>query len=85
VEDIEDTGITLQSILNMLKAHAPRSIKVCALIDKRERRVTDLRVDYAGFEISKGFIVGYGVDYAERYRQLPDLYRIEEIDEGDER
>ena len=84
VEDIEDTGITLQSILNMLKAHAPRSIKVCALIDKRERRVTERRVDYAGFEISKGFIVGYGVDYAERYRQLPDIYRIEGIEEGDE-
>ena len=84
VEDIEDTGITLQSILDMLKAHAPRSIKVCAFIDKRERRVTDLRVDYAGFQISKGFIVGYGFDYAERYRQLPDIYRIEGIEEGDE-
>ena len=84
VEDIEDTGITLQSVLDMLKAHAPRSIKVCALIDKRERRVTDLRVDYVGFEISKGFIVGYGIDYAERYRQLPDIYRIEGMEEGDE-
>ncbi len=84
VEDIEDTGITLQSVLDMLKPHAPRSIKVCAFIDKRERRVTDLWVDYIGFEISKGFIVGYGIDYAERYRQLPDIYRIEGMEEGDE-
>ena len=84
VEDIKDTGITLQSVLDMLKAHAPRSIKVCALFDKRERRVTDLRVDYVGFEISQGFIVGYGIDYAERYRQLPDIYRIEGMEEGEE-
>lgn len=84
VEDIEDTGITLQSVLNMLKAHAPRSIKVCAFIDKRERRVADVRVDYVGFEIAKGFIVGYGIDYADHYRQLPDIYRIDGMKGGDD-
>lgn len=77
VEDIEDTGITLQAIRNKLKELGPRSIKVCALIDKRERRLVDVPVDYVGFKIDRGFIVGYGIDYAEQYRYLPDIYRIE--------
>jgi hypoxanthine phosphoribosyltransferase len=79
VEDIEDTGITLQAIQKKLKELSPRSIKVCTLIDKRERRLVDMPVDYVGFEIDKGFIVGYGIDYAEQYRYLPDIYRIEEL------
>lgn len=78
VEDIEDTGVTLQAIQSKLKDLGPRSIKVCALIDKRERRLVKVPVDYVGFEISGGFIVGYGIDYAEQYRHLPDIYRIEE-------
>lgn len=77
VEDIEDTGVTLQAIQNKLKEQGPCSIKVCTLIDKRERRMVDLPVDYVGFEIDKGFIVGYGIDYAERYRYLPDIHRVE--------
>ena len=77
VEDIEDTGITLREISSSLKQLGPRSIKVCTLIDKRERRLVDVPVDYVGFKIDKGFIVGYGIDYAERYRYLPDIYRIE--------
>jgi hypoxanthine phosphoribosyltransferase len=77
VEDIEDTGATLQAIQKKLKEFEPRSVKVCTLIDKRERRRVDVPVDYVGFEIDKGFIVGYGIDYAERYRYLPDIYRIE--------
>lgn len=77
VEDIEDTGVTLKAIQNKLKAQGPRSVKVCTLIDKRERRMVDLLLDYVGFEIDKGFIVGYGIDYAERYRYLADIYRIE--------
>jgi hypoxanthine phosphoribosyltransferase len=81
VEDIEDTGITLQAIQNKLKKLAPRSIKVCTLIDKRERRLVDVQVDYIGFKIAKGFIVGYGIDYAEQYRYLPDIYRIEGLEE----
>ena len=77
VEDIEDTGITLQAIRNKLKELAPRSIKICTLINKQERRLIDVPVDYVGFKIDKGFIVGYGIDYAEQYRYLPDIYRVE--------
>jgi len=84
VEDIEDTGVTLQSIQRKLKELGPRSIKVCTLIDKRERRLIDVPVDYVGFEIAKGFIVGYGIDYAELYRYLPDIYRIEGLGERGE-
>lgn len=84
VEDIEDTGITLQAIQEKLKKLGPRSIKVCTLIDKRERRVVDVQVDYVGFRIAKGFIVGYGIDYAERYRYLPDIYRIEGVEQRGE-
>ena len=78
VEDIEDTGTTLQVIQNHLKILAPRTIKVCTLIDKRERRLVNVHVDYVGFTIAKGFIVGYGIDYAEQYRHLPDIYRLDE-------
>jgi hypoxanthine phosphoribosyltransferase len=77
VEDIEDTGITLQAIKKKLEELGPRSVKVCILIDKRERRQIDIPLDYVGFEIDKGFIVGYGIDYAEQYRYLPDIYRLE--------
>ena len=83
VEDIEDTGATLQAIRKKFEELEPRSVKVCALIDKRERRLVDIRVDYVGFELSKGFIVGYGIDYAERYRYLPDIYRIEALAESE--
>jgi hypoxanthine phosphoribosyltransferase len=84
VEDIEDTGITLQAIQNKLKERGPHSIKVCTLLDKRERRLVDVQLDYVGFRIAKGFIVGYGIDYAEQYRYLPDIYRIEELQERGE-
>jgi len=77
VEDIEDTGITLRAIRDKLRKLGPRSIRVCTLIDKRERRLVDLQVDYVGFKISRGFIVGYGIDCAEQYRGLPAIYRIE--------
>lgn len=82
VEDIEDTGVTLQAIQGKLKELGPQSVKVCALIDKRERRLVDIPVDYVGFEISEGFIVGYGIDYAEQYRYLPDIYQIQRLQEG---
>jgi hypoxanthine phosphoribosyltransferase len=85
VEDIEDTGITLQAIQTKLEKLGPRSIKVCTLIDKHERRLVDLQVDYVGFKITQGFVVGYGIDYAERYRSLPDIYRIEGLEGGGER
>lgn len=79
IEDIEDTGITLQSILDVVRGQSPKSARVCALIDKKERRVADVKVDYVGFEVPGGFIVGYGIDYAEQYRYLPDIYRIEGV------
>jgi hypoxanthine phosphoribosyltransferase len=84
VEDIEDTGVTLQAIQNKLKELGPHSIKVCTLIDKRERRLVDVQLDYIGFKITAGFIVGYGIDYAEQYRYLPDIYRIEGLEERGE-
>jgi len=80
VEDIEDTGMTLKAILDRLAREQPRSLRVCTLIDKRERRLVDVKVDYVGFEIPRGFVVGYGIDYAERFRHLPDIYRIEGFD-----
>ena len=80
VEDIEDTGVTLRAIQKKLRELGPRSVKVCILIDKRERRQIDMALDYVGFEIDKGFIVGYGIDYAERYRWLPEIYRIEGLE-----
>jgi hypoxanthine phosphoribosyltransferase len=81
VEDIYDTGVTLDAVHRGLKTLGPRSIKVCALIDKRERRLVEVPVDYVGFKLDKGFIVGYGIDYAEQYRNLPDIYRIEGLEE----
>ena len=84
VEDIEDSGVTLRAIQNKLKGRGPHSIKVCTLIDKQERRLVDVQLDYVGFKIAKGFIVGYGIDYAEHYRYLPDIYRIEGLEERGE-
>jgi hypoxanthine phosphoribosyltransferase len=80
VEDIEDTGVTVQAIQKKLEELGPRSVKVCILIDKRERRHIDMPLDYVGFEIDKGFIVGYGIDYAEQYRYLPDIYQLEGLE-----
>jgi hypoxanthine phosphoribosyltransferase len=71
VEDIIDTGITLNYILNHLKAKTPASIAVCVLLDKRIRRIVDLPLNYTGFEIPDEFVVGYGLDYREEYRNLP--------------
>lgn len=73
VEDIIDSGLTLKYVKRMLEARNPASLKVCALLDKPEGRRTDFEGDYIGFTIPNVFIVGYGLDYAERYRQLPDI------------
>lgn len=78
VEDIVDTGITLKVIYNHLKEKKPASIKICALIDKRERKKIEIDLDFVGFVVEKGFIVGYGLDYDERYRYLPEIYTLEE-------
>ena len=73
VEDILDTGLTLQYLLRVLQQRKPKSLKVAVLLDKKERRIADVRADYVGFQIPDEFVVGYGLDYAERYRNLPDV------------
>ena len=74
VEDIIDTGITLKHLFQRLKARRPRSLKVVALLDKPARRKVDLRADYVGFRIEDHFVVGYGLDCAEEYRNLRGIY-----------
>jgi hypoxanthine phosphoribosyltransferase len=70
VEDIIDSGLTLQYLLRNLNARNPRSLEVCALLTKPERRRVDLPIEYVGFEIPNKFVIGYGLDYAQRYRNL---------------
>jgi len=77
VEDIVDTGLTLQFILENLRAREPASIKICALIDKKERREKPIYLDYCGFTVEQGFLVGYGLDFNEQYRYLPDICVVE--------
>jgi hypoxanthine phosphoribosyltransferase len=71
VEDIVDTGMTLNYVLSHLSAHDPASLRVCTLLDKRARRLIDVPLDYIGFEIPDEFVVGYGLDYNGEYRNLP--------------
>ena len=77
VEDIIDTGITLSYLIHVLKQRKPRSVKVAALLDKPERRVKPVKVSYVGFQIPDKFVVGYGLDYAEDYRNLRDVCVLE--------
>jgi hypoxanthine phosphoribosyltransferase len=77
VEDIVDTGLTLHYLQEMLKARAPRSIRTACLLSKPSRRQVDVRVDYVGFTIDDHFVVGYGLDYAEKYRNLPHIAVLE--------
>ncbi len=77
VEDIVDTGRTLSYLLNMLKGREPKSLRLCTLLDKPERRVVDVAVDYTGFIIPDKFIVGYGLDYDQKYRNLPFIGTVE--------
>ena len=76
VEDIVDTGLTLSYIVDYLKTYNPNTIKVCTLIDKRERRRKAIQIDYTCHMASKGFLVGYGLDYNDKYRELPGVYRL---------
>jgi hypoxanthine phosphoribosyltransferase len=73
VEDILDTGLTLTYLQSVLTQHKPRILKLAALLDKPARRVQPIEADYVGFKIPDHFVVGYGMDYAERYRNLPDI------------
>jgi len=77
VEDIIDTGRTMSYLLSVLRERGPQSVKLCALLDKPDRRVTDVDIDYTGFIIPDEFIVGYGLDYAQKYRNLPYIGVVE--------
>ena len=76
VEDILDTGRTAAYLFKMLKQRGPRTIKLCTMIEKKERRIADIKADYVGHRIDRGFIVGYGLDYDGAYRNLPELFHI---------
>ena len=73
VEDILDTGLTLNYLLRILRQRRPKTLRVAALLDKPSRRIKDVKADYIGFKIPNEFVVGYGLDYAERYRNLKDV------------
>src|SRR4029077_13735570 len=73
VEDILDTGMTLQYLLRILVQRKPKRLRVAVLLDKPERRIAAVQADYVGFIIPNEFVVGFGLDYAERYRHLPDV------------
>jgi hypoxanthine phosphoribosyltransferase len=77
VEDIVDTGLTLKYLIDTLKLRKPRSVKVCALLDKPARHRVDMKIDYLGFTVPDKFLVGYGIDYAEHYRNLPYIGYLE--------
>ena len=77
VEDIIDSGRTLHHLMELLKTRKPNSLKLCTLLDKPSRRVTEVKVDYCGFAIPDAFVVGYGLDYAQRYRNLPYIGVVE--------
>ena len=82
VEDILDTGLTLTYLKNLLLGHQPKAVKIAALLDKISRRTQPIRGDYVGFEIPDEFVVGYGLDFAERYRNLPDVCILETDDQS---
>jgi len=76
VEDIVDSGLTLSHVIRNLERRGVESLRVCALIDKLERRDLTVTIDYCGFQVKKGFLVGYGLDYNEKYRHLPEIYEL---------
>jgi hypoxanthine phosphoribosyltransferase len=79
VEDIVDSGLTIQWLICHLVDQGASSVKVCALIDKAERRAHPVRIDYCGFAIPEGFLVGYGLDFNEQYRNLPAIYHLQPL------
>ncbi len=78
IEDIVDTGFTLSNLVKILKERKPASVEICSCVDKPERRVVSVDVKYKGFEVENEFIVGYGLDYAEKYRNLPFIGVLKE-------
>ena len=80
VEDIVDSGNTLYYLMDVLKKRKPASMRLCTLLDKPDRRVKDVKADYLGFEIPDEFVVGYGLDYAQKYRNLPYIGVVEGVE-----
>lgn len=80
VEDIIDSGRTLYYLMDVLKKRNPNSMRLCTLLDKPERRVKDVKVDYVGYNIPDEFVVGYGLDYAQKYRNLPYIGVVEGVE-----
>lgn len=78
VEDVIDTGLTLGYILRVLRERAPRSLEVCTLLDKSRNRIAELPVRFRGFDLDEHFVIGYGLDHNQLYRNLPDIYRVRE-------
>lgn len=83
IEDIVDSGRTLSYLLEILSKRNPKTLRLCTLLDKPERRVTQVSVDYTGFNIPDEFVVGYGLDYAQRYRNLPFIGIVEFVNEDE--
>jgi hypoxanthine phosphoribosyltransferase len=79
VEDIVDTGLTLSYLLGVLESRTPASVEICALLDKSVRRIAPLPIRYAGFDCPDVFVVGYGLDVGERYRNIPDILAITDV------
>jgi hypoxanthine phosphoribosyltransferase len=84
VEDIVDSGLTVQHLVKSLNKKKPRSVKVCTLLSKPDRRTVEVQVDYVGFKIPDQYVVGYGLDYQQKYRNLPYLAVLDQTDEQDE-
>jgi hypoxanthine phosphoribosyltransferase len=78
VEDIVDTGMTLNHVLAHLAAHKPASLRVCSLLDRKARRLANVKLSYVGFEIPDVFVVGYGLDYKDEYRNLPFIGELKQ-------
>jgi hypoxanthine phosphoribosyltransferase len=79
VEDIVDTGLTLGYLISVLESRGPASVEVCALLDKTARRIAPVEIRYRGFECPDVFVVGYGLDFRERYRNIPELLAVEDV------
>ena len=82
VDDIADTGTTLLGLTNLLKESGATDVRTCVLLNKQERREVEITADFVGFEIANEFVVGYGLDYAEEYRSLPDIWTLQETENG---
>jgi hypoxanthine phosphoribosyltransferase len=84
VEDIVDSGQTLNYLLNTLKQRRPASLKVVSFLDRPGRREVDVKIDYTGFDIPDAFVLGYGMDYRERYRNVPFIFVLDHLPNGDD-